>query len=63
MPRVLRTKIRPFLPVVHECRDEQGNRVEKTALSNTLCRQCDTQIVYVWDNTPTKPVTRGKNGR
>ncbi len=63
MARVLRTKIRPFRQVLHECRDARGRRVEKTALSNTRCRDCGTQIVYVWDNTPKKlPKVRRSNG-
>lgn len=54
MPRVLRTTIRPFKPVMHLCRDARGKRVQREGLSNTRCRNCDTQIVYVFDNTPTK---------
>lgn len=61
MPRVLRTTVRPFREVFHECRDERGRRVMRTALSNTLCRKCGTQIVYIWDNTPeTARKTNGK---
>lgn len=52
MPRVLRTNIRPFRKVLHECRGVGGKRVQGYALSNTKCTVCDTQIVYVWDNTP-----------
>lgn len=55
MPRVLRTNIRPYQQVKHMCRDERGNRVERLALSNTCCSNCNTQIVYVWDNTPRNP--------
>jgi len=61
MSRVLRTRIRPFRAVVHDCRDSQGNRVKRAALSNTRCRHCNTYIVYIWDNTPKKlPKTRRK---
>lgn len=64
MARVLRTKVRPFQKVLHECRDARGRRVEKTAPSNTRCPDCGTQIVYVWDNTPTKlPKVRRPHGR
>lgn len=38
--------------VLHECRDKKGRRVKAYAPSNTLCRDCNTQIVYVWDNEP-----------
>jgi hypothetical protein len=56
MPRILRTNMPPFSEVMHECRDERGNRVQRPGLSNTLCRHCDTQIVYIWDNK--NPKTR-----
>ena len=47
MARVLRTDIRPGLPVKHACRDERGQRVEGEAPNNSLCPKCDTQLVYV----------------
>lgn len=34
----------------------------REGLSNTLCRQCGTQIVYIWDNEP-KTNPRRTNGR
>jgi hypothetical protein len=52
MPKVLRTSVRPFQKVLHDCRDKQGQRVQRYAPSNTLCRFCNTQIVYVWSNDP-----------
>lgn len=52
MPRVLRTSIRPGKLVIHECKDKRGRRRVKASKCNTLCRACDTQIVYVFDNTP-----------
>lgn len=61
MPRVLRTRKRPLTQVIHLCRDDQGRRVMRYGLSNTLCRQCNTQIVYVWDNKP-KTKRRIRNG-
>jgi len=63
MPKVLRTSVRPYLPVTHECRDARGARVQAEALSNTLCRQCDTQIVYVWSNAPANPQPKGNRVR
>jgi hypothetical protein len=60
MARVLRTSVRPFLKVLHECRDSRGRRVKRHGLSNTICRQCNTQIVYVWDNEPKKRKRNGK---
>ena len=61
MPRVLRTPIAPFREVMHECRDDRGQRVMRPGLSNTLCRNCNTQIVYTWDNTP--ETARKSNGK
>jgi len=61
MPRVLRTSVRPFRKVLHSCRDARGRRVERLGTVNTLCRHCNTQIVYVWDNTPKKLKKRRKN--
>lgn len=55
MPRVLRTSIRPFQGVMHACRDVRGNRVMRESLCNTFCENCNTQIVYVFDNTPPQP--------
>lgn len=52
--RVVRTNIAPFKPVKHACRDRQGNRVVAMGASSTLCRKCNTQIVYVWDNNKPK---------
>lgn len=43
---------------MHKCRDKRGKKVMGTAPSNTLCRKCDTQIVYIFDNTPTPAPTR-----
>lgn len=40
------------MPVMHECRDGRGQRVMKAGISNTRCNDCNTQIVYVWDNKP-----------
>ncbi len=59
MPRVLRTSVLPHLPVIHECRDARGRRVQREGRSNTTCTICNTTIVYVFDNTPKKlPVRR-----
>lgn len=54
MARVLRTSIRPGKPVEHECRDVRGDRVRGKAPSSSYCEKCNTQIVYVFDNTPKK---------
>lgn len=58
MPKVLRTNIPPMKKVLHNCLDKRGRRVQGYAPSNTLCRPCNTQIVYVWSNEPKPKLKR-----
>lgn len=47
MPKVHRTPIGPGRPVEHSCRDERGRVSRGVARSNSLCRKCNTWLVYV----------------
>lgn len=52
MAKVLRTRVKPGSQVAHKCRDINGRSMTGRAQSNSLCSKCNTQIVYVWGNTP-----------